>query len=467
MEKKLAAAYMRMSTDKQEHSIESQWRLIQDYARRSGFQIVKRYEDEGISGRAAEKRPAFLQMIDDSETGLFSAVLIYDSSRFARNLKDSIVYKSILKQNGVELISITEPILDEDNALITDALLGAMNEMYSRKLSKNVRRGQEQKVLRGESFSHPPFGYRRPEPGKPFAIVPEEAEIVRYIFSEYAAGRSSYGLASELSKAGVKTRRGNPFDNRQVEYILTNPTYKGYLRVRLSGQEHYSKSDHPAIIPEEEFDHMQELFKTRQNRKGERQMPKELHRHWLSGKIRCGICGGAYSYNRSYHGRNDNFRCTNRMKGKCPNSPTIRVCVMEQLFLQSLQDLIANPEQFNACLVPAKSPVTRNFEAELKQTSEMLRRAKESYLAGIDSLEEYKATKQRIEERIMQIQEDKEKDSLPPAPDFSELKERLSSAYTLLTSDADLAQKQSCIEDLIEKIVVNGPSRTIIPYFYY
>jgi len=467
MEKKPAAAYMRMSTDKQEHSIESQWRLIQEYARRNNYQILKRYEDEGISGRAAEKRPAFLRMIDESENGLFSAVLIYDSSRFARNLKDSIVYKSILKQNGVELISITEPILDEDNALITDALLGAMNEMYSRKLSKNVRRGQEQKVLRGESFSLPPFGYRRPEPGKPFVIVPEEAEIVRYIFSEYRAGRSSYGLAVELSQAGVKTRRGNPFDNRQVEYILTNPTYKGYLRVKLNGQEHYTKSDHPAIISEEEFDRMQEFFKERQSRKGERQMPKELHRHWLSGKIRCEICGGAYSYNRSYGGRMDNFRCTNRMKGKCLESPTIRVRVMEQLFLQSIQDLIANPEQFKACLVPVKSPVSRNYELELRQAMDMLRRAKESYLAGIDSLEEYKNTKFRLEERIARIQLDKEKDSLPPAPDFSELKERLSSAYTLLTSDADLAQKQSCIEDLVDRIVVNGPSRTITPYFFF
>ena len=155
------------------------------------------------------------------------------------------------------------------------------------------------------------------------------------------------------------------------------------------------------------------------------------------------------------------------MKGKCPNSPTIRVCVMEQLFLQSIQDLIANPEQFKACLVPVKSPVSRNYELELRKATDMLRRAKESYLDGIDSLEEYKNSKQRIEERIAQIRVDKEKDSLPSAPDFSELKERLSSAYTLLTSDADLAQKQSCIEDLVDRIVVNGPSRTITPYFFF
>ena len=464
---KKAVAYMRMSTDKQEHSIDSQWRLIKEYADRNKFSVIHKYEDEGISGRAAEKRPAFMQMIDDSESGDFEAVLIYDSSRFARNLKDAIVYKSILKQNGVDLISITEPILDEDNALITDALMGAMNEMYSRKLSKNVRRGQEQKVLRGEVCTKPPFGYIRPTPGATFEIVPEEAEIVQYIFEQYKKGRTCYGLATELSKAGVKTRRGNLFDARQVEYIIKNPIYKGYMKITTSGRLHYNRADHPPIIEEAFFDEVQNIYQTRQNRRGEKQMPKERHKHWLSGKIRCGICGGAYSYNRSYGGRNDNFRCTNRMKGKCHESPCITVKNMEHLFLQAIMEMAQSPDQFEVHLVPSSKPIARDFDAEMRKIKSALKRAKDAYLAEIDSIEEYKENKSRLENEMVLLKEEKEKDSLPHEPDMDKFKEKLSNAYTLLLSGADLEQKQSCIEDLIAKVVVNGPGRTITPYFYY
>ena len=464
---KKAVAYMRMSTDKQEHSIDSQWRLIKEYADRNKFSVIHKYEDEGISGRAAEKRPAFMQMIDDSESGEFEVVLIYDSSRFARNLKDSIVYKSILKQNGVDLISITEPILDEDNALITDALMGAMNEMYSRKLSKNVRRGQEQKVLRGEVCTKPPFGYIRPSPGATFEIVPEEAKIVQYIFEQYKEGRTFYGLATELSKSGIKTRRGNLFDARQVEYIIKNPIYKGYMKITTSGRLHYTKADHNPIIEEEFFDEVQDIYQNRQNRRGEKQMPKERHKHWLSGKIRCGICGGAYSYNRSYGGRNDNFRCTNRMKGKCHDSPCITVNNMEQLFLQAIKEMSESTDQFEIHLVHSSKPVERDFESEMRKIKSALKRAKDAYLAEIDSLEEYKENKSRLENQIAILQEEKEKDSLPHEPDMVKFKEKLSSAYTLLLSDSSLEQKKSCIDDLIAKVVVNGPGRTITPYFYY
>lgn len=127
---KSAVAYMRMSTDKQEYSLESQLRLIKEFACKNNYFLKDTYIDEGISGKTAQKRPAFLKMIEDSFFHSFDYILIYDSSRFARNLEESLVYKSILKKNGVCLISITEPALDDDISLITDALLGAMNEMY-------------------------------------------------------------------------------------------------------------------------------------------------------------------------------------------------------------------------------------------------------------------------------------------------------------------------------------------------
>lgn len=459
---KTAAVYMRMSTDRQEHSIESQWRLISAYAENHGYTIIKRYEDEGISGKeeSINKRAGFLQMIDDSELREWDYVLIYDSSRFSRSLKDSIVYKSILKQNGVQLISITEPVMDEDNALITDAIMGAMNEMYIRKLSKNVRRGQEQKVLRHEVFSKPPFGYRRPAPGSSFEIVPEEAEIIRYIFKAYEEGSTIYGLATKLATANVTTRYGNPFDTRQVEYILTNPIYKGWMRVKLSGVEHYVQADHSPIIEPEYFDEIQEIYHTRQRRKHEKQQPRERRKHWLSGKIRCSQCGGAYFYSKSYGKRNDTFRCSNLSKGKCIKSPSITIPALEQLFFDAILECCNTTERFTLTLEPATPPVKTDYQTAIHKLQVSLARAKKAYLAEVDTLEEYRANKERIEAEIAELEAEQEKSSLPRIPDYSEIRKKLQGLCDLLKSTADLEEKQKAVEDTISCVYIH-PNRTI------
>lgn len=139
----LAVAYLRMSTDQQEYSIDAQWRLISKWADRNDYFICKRYEDAGISAMESKlsKRTAFLQMIEDAEESRWGTILIYDSSRFSRSLKDSVVYRSLLQARGVKVVSITEPVVDDDVALLLDAITGAQNELYIHKLSKNVKRG--------------------------------------------------------------------------------------------------------------------------------------------------------------------------------------------------------------------------------------------------------------------------------------------------------------------------------------
>ena len=155
------------------------------------------------------------------------------------------------------------------------------------------------------------------------------------------------------------------------------------------------------------------------------------------------------------------------MKGKCMQSPCIRVPILENLFLQALHDTIKNPELFDAFLIPSECPVTRDYDADIRRLTLSLKRAKDAYLSGIDSLEEYKTNKQHFESEIAKTKEEKEKSSLPPKPDFDRLRERLLSAYHLLTSDADLEAKQACMENLVSKIIINGPDKSITPCFYY
>lgn len=144
---KIAACYIRVSTDDQlEYSPDSQLSLIKKYAKDNGYILPDDYifiESEGISGRKADKRPSFQRMIAKAKQKPtpFETLLLWKFSRFARNREDSIVYKSMLHKQGINVISISEPIGDDKMSVILEAMIEAMDEYYSLNLSEEVRRG--------------------------------------------------------------------------------------------------------------------------------------------------------------------------------------------------------------------------------------------------------------------------------------------------------------------------------------
>lgn len=115
-----AVIYARVSTEEQaekEISIPSQIDLCKKYAEQNGIEIVNIYVDAGKSGRSDERK-AFQTLILEAkkEHQPFDAILVYNYSRFSRNEMDSLVYEQLLDRKGIRLISITQP-LPEDNAI--------------------------------------------------------------------------------------------------------------------------------------------------------------------------------------------------------------------------------------------------------------------------------------------------------------------------------------------------------------
>ena len=117
-EKKICAAYVRVSTEDQaEYSPDSQLELLREYAKRNDMLLPDEFvfRDEGISGRTAEKRPDFMRLISTAKQKPrpFSTILVWKFSRFARNQEESIVYKSLLKkENDIDVVSISEPLAE-------------------------------------------------------------------------------------------------------------------------------------------------------------------------------------------------------------------------------------------------------------------------------------------------------------------------------------------------------------------
>jgi site-specific DNA recombinase len=147
-----AAIYARVSSDSQDVdlSISAQLRALRDYASKKDYQVGKEYVDEAESGRTAQ-RPAFREMITlaKAKNPPFEILLVWKLNRFARNRADSIVYKKLLRDRGIKLISINEPLEDSPSGHLLEGVIETIDEFYSENLGEDVKRGMRENAGRG------------------------------------------------------------------------------------------------------------------------------------------------------------------------------------------------------------------------------------------------------------------------------------------------------------------------------
>lgn len=466
-----AIEYTRASTDHQEYSVGDQHKFNSEWAAKNNYKILKTYSDDGISGGTVAKRPGFLQMIEDITAGRLSdikALLIWDSFRFARNMVEFLTYKQMIRQHGISVIAVSEPMVqDEDAQLYIDAINGASGELYLRKLSKDSKRGIRAKVVdRKEHLGFAPFGYRMDRNARQLVIIDEEADWVRYIFQQVIDGVPYLQIAKTLNESGCKTRKGYNWTNTQICYTLNNRTYCGQLEVTLDGQHGIYEGKHPPIIDKEMFEQVQKIMEERKAKHKRYQRSTNQYVHWLSGLMRCPYCGGSLSHGKGAGGRKPRYRCNNAMNGsKCPNL-SVRVEIVENLIFETLQSVYDNPEKYYTLHLTTPQPKSIvDYDAEIKKLKNQLSRAKKAYIEEIDTLEEYRENKVRLTAAIEQL-EARRVTLQQPAADPAEFQERCLSALSLLQSDLPMDQKAATSHALIEKILCDNVNKEITVYFY-
>lgn len=282
-----AAIYARYSSSGQrEESIEGQIRECTDFAERNNITIVKIYADKAVSGKSTEKREEFQQMMKDAEKGIFNAVICWKIDRFARNRYDSAMNKARLKKHGIRLFYAKESIPEGPEGIILESVMEGYAEYYSENLAQNVRRGNYESALECKTLGHMCLGYQTSPEGK-YAINPETAPTIRYIFEEYANGTSCVAIAAALNEKGVRTLTGGSFTAKGLAKILNNEKYIGvytYLdTVRI-------EDGVPALISRELWDKCQKILAD--HRKSPRTgTATAVGRYILTGKFFCGNCG--------------------------------------------------------------------------------------------------------------------------------------------------------------------------------
>ena len=202
------AAYCRVSTEEEEQqsSFETQkLYYTEKITSTPEWEIAGIYADDGISGVHTKKRDGFNQMIQDCKKRKIDLILTKSISRFARNTLDSIQYVRMLKQMGIAVVFEKENINTATmNSEMILTVLSAFAQAESESISQNVARGKRMGYKHGK-FAFPYgriIGYRKGADGKP-EIIPEEAEVVRWIYERYLAGASTRMLRDELHEQGV------------------------------------------------------------------------------------------------------------------------------------------------------------------------------------------------------------------------------------------------------------------------
>lgn len=335
-----AVIYARYSSSGQrEESIEGQIRECREFAQRNGFTIVGEYMDKALTGRS-DKRPDFQRMLRDSERGVFKAVICWKMDRFARNRYDSAMYKYKLKKNGVRIFYAKELIPDGPEGIILESVMEGYAEYYSENLSQNVKRGRYDSALELKTLGQRVLGLRTGADGR-FEIDPANAQVVRRIFEEYAAGQSSKEICEQLNAEGHRTAQGNDFNKNSIRRIVQNEKYIGvyeYQDIRV-------EDGIPAIVSRELFDKCQQLVKKHHRSPAAKRDTSFL----LTSKLYCGHCGEAM-IGDSGTGRSGRvyyyYTCNGRKAHKCKKERAHKDWI-ENLVVKHLVELISSDDFIN------------------------------------------------------------------------------------------------------------------------
>ncbi|MER9864065.1 recombinase family protein [Mesorhizobium sp. M0185] len=396
------ALYARYSSDNQrEASIEDQLRLCREHAAREKWTVVGTYADAAVSGASIIRRPDVQRLLADAQSGQFEIVLAEALDRLSRDQEDVAGLFKRLRFAGVRIVTLSEGAVDELHV----GLKGTMNALFLRDLAAKIRRGQSGRILNGYNAGGLSYGYRvvkkLDERGEPIRglreIDEDQAEVVRRIFREFAAGQSARAIAAGLNKEGIPSPFGGAWGASTINGnlkrrsgFLYNEAYIGLLvfnRLQMRKDPETGKRISRPNLPETwqvvEVPHLRiiddELWDAVQARKklygGMKLHHRRRPKHMFSGLVRCGCCGASYTVKNR-----DQLACAaHREKGTCTNNRTIRVGELEKRVLAGIQRRLLAPDAIAGFLA--------EYHAEHKRLNAMNRerqREVERRHAGID-----------------------------------------------------------------------------------
>lgn len=253
------------------------------------WHVVDWYIDKGITGTSAEKRPQFMQMMEDAKKKKFDLIITREVSRFARNTVDTLQYTRMLKEYKVEVLFINDGIqtFDGDGELRL-SLMATLAQDESRKTSVLVKAGMQTSMNNGVFYGTGNIlGYRRKETidennkkKVEFLIDPEQAKTVRLIYDMYLDGCGLQKIMYELERRGIPTATGkSKWHCTVISNVLKNTFYCGIITYHKEYVDDYLKQkkkknygeieltqvkgSHEPIVTVEEYERVQTIMESK------------------------------------------------------------------------------------------------------------------------------------------------------------------------------------------------------------
>jgi len=480
-----AAIYCRYSSDLQnEKSIEDQERSCRAVAERNGWRVAGVYADRAISGASTINRPDWQSLMRAAEAREFGVIVIEDIDRAFRSEAGYHAAREALNFLEIKIHSVAGGEITP----LEGSIRALMSAAFIENLAHKVRRGLAGVVHSGRHAGGRAYGYR-PIPGKPgeLAIDETEAEIVRRIFVEYAAGESPRAICARLNREGVKPPRGQHWQpsslngsRQRHSGILANDLYIGRIvwnKVRMARNpatgKRVSRPNPPSEWQSTDAPHLrivdQELWDRAQARRpkiaGQPLKAARRPRHLFSGLLRCGSCGAPMTL-RGADRKGVRVSCAQyRDTGTCRHSRRYYVAEIERMALAGLREHLLSPaaldrflETYRAERKRLAGEGTSRRQSLERRAAEIARKIGRATAAILDSdgptkaltaaIAALEAEKEAIEADLAAIEESRNVVALHPAV-LDRYREKVSNL------DLDNAgELRDAVRELVHRIIV-------------
>jgi len=493
-----AAIYARYSSDLQSAaSIEDQIRLCRHRIEREGWSLIASHSDRAISG-ASHLRPGFQALLEQCRAGAIDVVVAEALDRISRDQEHIAAFYKQLSFAGVRILTLSDGFIDELHV----GLKGTMNALFLKDLAAKTRRGLQGRIEAGRSAGSLSYGYVAvPQVAADGTLVrgaraihPEQAAIVRRIFSEFVAGRSPVAIAKRLNTERIAGPGGRPWSGTTIRGhatrgtgILHNELYVGRL---VWNRQRYAKDPSTGkrlarpnppdqwiikpvpelrIVDQQLWDqaavrlHSIEATPYVQKMRASRFWEKRRAQHLVSGLTLCGDCGKPFAtIGKDYLGCS-----TARNTGTCGNKRSIRRAAIENLVLDGLRHQLMAPDLVAEFTAAYHEEVNRQRaglagdrnrqQQELTGIERRIASLVDSIADGLDS-PAIRARLAELESRKAALAAEVVKEAPTPVrlhPNLSELyRQKVADLHLALADPQIGSEALSLLRSLIERIVV-------------
>ena len=467
---KSVGVWIRVSTDDQAkgESPEHHRKRAEMYAESKGWQIARLYDLSGVSGKSILEHPETKAMLSDVASGKIGGLVFSKLARLARNTKELLEIAEFFEKHGASLVSLGESIDTSTPAgRLFYTIIAAMAQWEREEISSRVReavkvRAKLGKILGGAA----PFGYRR----SGSTLVPDgkEAPIRRLVYDLFLEHRRLKTVAALLNKAGYRTRRGTPFSDSVVRWMLEDPVSKGqkrvnYTRRKPSGKGQLIKSrdewvmvELEPIVPPDLWDACNAILATRKT--GPK--PAKHAVHLFTGLAFC-ACGGRMRV----EWKSPNYVC-----GKCRRK--IGINDLEAVFRDQLRSFYQSPDEVRAYLEAGREDLSEKrrllaaLEAERAAVQSNLDKTYQLYLDGVISSAGFGTRYHPLEERFRQLAEEIPK--VQGEADYLAIEHLSSEEIVSEAQDVygrwdtlDTTEKRAVVEAVVERVVIKDDTVSI------